>query len=70
MKNYLLACCDCGLVHTVQLGVFEQLTKETKRHGFKYRVLRKPKFRVRLRAKRNKIQTKLLRKKDGITVTH
>lgn len=68
-RKYKMACCDCGLVHTIQFEVIEQTTKETVEAGFRYRVLRDPKMRVRMRAKRDNAETKRLRKKDRITVT-
>lgn len=70
MKTYRMACCDCGLVHSVQFGVIQQTTVETKKAGFRYRVIESPEMRVRMRAKRNNKQTRLLRKKDHITIEH
>lgn len=52
MKDYRMACCDCGLVHRL---VFKIVTVGKKAV-------------IRFKAYRHVRDTKLLRKKDGITI--
>ncbi len=68
MTGYLLACCDCGLVHRVEFKTVKVILR-LKGGGFLYEPM-PPKFRVKLRAKRANGHTAKLRKKEGITVTH
>lgn len=68
MDGYLLACCDCGLVHKIQFVVVK--AGPEKRGRFRHRSLPTGQYRVKLRAKRQMQHTAKLRKKDGITLTH
>ncbi len=61
MKNYKMACCDCGLVHELEFQVIKQgkLVKEYKDglHMFEYTEVENPKYQISLRAKRDKRAT-------------
>jgi len=61
MKGYRMACCDCNLVHELELEVYE--VKKTREDGSFEAIQRKgKKWRVRLRAKRNNRATGQLRR--------
>ena len=51
MASYLLACCDCGLVHEMQFRAFER-TAVRKDGSYRLRVLGPSKYGVRFRARR------------------
>lgn len=56
MRGYLMACCDCGLVHEVQYNAL--ITKNhTTRGRFRAKKLPSKEFRVEFRVKR----------RDGLT---
>lgn len=59
MKNYKLACCDCGLVHDMEFKVIKA-TKSAKNGTFTYSDVKG--FRVMFRAKRNSRSTGQLRR--------
>lgn len=50
-KNYLMKCCDCGLVHELQFSAFVEHTR--KRSTFRILKLQWP-FRVMFRARRQR----------------
>jgi hypothetical protein len=56
MDNYLLACCDCGLVHEMEFRAFERGTVR-KDGSYRFTVLPKGKYGVRFRARRAKRYT-------------
>jgi hypothetical protein len=61
MKRYHLACCDCGLVHTMQFRIIKIL--KTHENGMRSVITVNDKdLQVEFRAKRNKTHTKNLRK--------
>lgn len=68
MKKYRMACCDCGLVHTLQFAVVENTGRGPAKGEFVFRVLPSKKLRVRLRARRDEKETRLLRKREKIVV--
>lgn len=61
MRGYLMACCDCGLVHEMQFKAFA-ITKTMKGGSFVYRELPQDAVRVKFRARRAEKATKLQRK--------
>lgn len=61
MRGYEMACCDCGLVHTMQFKAV-RVTKKRKDGSWDYENLSHGKFRVMLRAKRNPRSTGQLRR--------
>jgi hypothetical protein len=60
MGGYMMACCDCGLVHEMQFRVIEK-GKTRKDGSYRYRPLRKPDLAVSFRARRAARETKSLR---------
>lgn len=66
MKNYKMACCDCGLVHNIDFKILKQkrLVKEYSdgNHVFEYIEVSNPQYMVSLRAARNKRSTGQLRR--------
>jgi len=72
MRKYKMACCDCGLVHTMDFKVI--LTKPTKppqKEYFAYTTPRAPKgmtLRVSFKADRDNEETKRIRKLRHITL--
>jgi hypothetical protein len=63
MRGYLMACCDCGLVHEIDFKTVE-VTKKRKKDWL-YRVLPRTKFRVALKARRAERHTAQHRKRTG-----
>jgi hypothetical protein len=61
MKNYRMACCDCGLTHDFQFGVAKILS--SKDGAFVYEDLDPVKYRVLFKARRNRRSTANLRRK-------
>jgi len=60
MRGYLMACCDCGLVHEMQ---FKAIAVKDRRAGrFIYAELPEDVFRVQFRARRAVLATKAQRK--------
>ena len=69
MKKYRMACCDCGLVHTVDFKVY--LAKPAKKGYFSYITGRPPKgmtLRVSMKANRDNVETERLRKLRHIRI--
>lgn len=62
MRGYLMACCDCGLVHEVQFKAIRQTGAEGANGMWPYEDV--PKGRVALRARRAKRHTARLRTAD------
>jgi hypothetical protein len=62
MDDYRLACCDCGLVHTMDFQVV-LVTKKHKDGSWSYKPLSKSKYRVMFRARRNNRSTAAHRRK-------
>jgi len=62
MTNYQMACCDCGLVHTINFQVVE-VVKVTKTGLKTVMNLPKKKYQVLMKARRNIKYTKQLRNK-------
>ena len=56
-KGYKMACCDCGLVHSMDFKVIDPETNKVIKN-----------VRAVLRARRHETLTKQLRKSQGITV--
>lgn len=56
-NGYKMACCDCGLVHSMDFRVIDPDTEK---------IIKGP--RAILRARRHETMTKKLRKQQGITV--
>ncbi len=63
MTGYRMACCDCGLVHDMEFGVFTAVDIEGKSNW--HRILKKDvkNGRVRFRARRNNRSTAAVRRK-------
>lgn len=61
MTNYQMACCDCGLVHTINFQVVELISVDKKGKQL-VKALPKNKYKVMMKAKRNVKYTKQLRK--------
>lgn len=63
MDGYRMACCDCGLVHDMQFGVFTAVDIGKGKH----RVIDEDveNGRVRFRARRNNRSTAQMRKRKG-----
>lgn len=62
MKNYRMACCDCGLVHNMEFEIAE--VSRTRKDGtFTAKPLTAKKYRVKFRASRNNRSTSALRRK-------
>lgn len=57
-KRYHLACCDCGLVHSMQFKVLKVRTRK----GNSFNGVEVKGYRVLFRASRNKRSTTMLRK--------
>lgn len=68
MTGYLLACCDCGLVHKMEF-VAIKIKSRRKDGRFTYRSLPKNLYQFKMRAARAVQHTAKLRKKEGITLT-
>lgn len=69
MTGYLMACCDCGLVHQMEFVAVEA-GQERKGGRFTATSLPRGRYRVKMRAKRAPKHTAKLRKKEGITLEH
>lgn len=61
MKGYRMACCDCNLVHEIDLSVY-YITKFSKDGSFAAKKKRGKRWRVTLKAKRNNHATGQLRR--------
>jgi hypothetical protein len=61
MRGYLMACCDCGLVHEVDFKAL--LVTKTRKRDWLYKPLPRTRFRVALRARRAERYTAQQRKK-------
>ena len=62
MKGYKMACCDCGLIHTMEFKIYE-MTKPDKL-GFQKKIKKLGKyFRVHMRASRDVRATAAMRRK-------
>lgn len=56
MRGYKMGCCDCGLVHDMEFDIYE--IGRTKKDGtFTAKKLTGKRYRVAMRAKRNKRST-------------
>lgn len=67
MRRYMMACCDCGLVHEMQFRVVEILGR-THEDGRKWVRVAPRRFQVQFRARRSEGYTQQQRKpmiKDG-----
>jgi hypothetical protein len=64
MRGYKMACCDCGLVHDMQFDVVE-ISKFNKNGTFNAHVRKGKKWRVLMRARRNKRATGQMRRKKN-----
>lgn len=62
MRGYKMACCDCGLVHDMEFDVFE-VEKFNKDGTFRGKFRKGKKWRISLRARRNKRSTGQMRRK-------
>lgn len=66
MTNYYMACCDCGLVHTMNFRVFKVI--KTRKNGIRdVEILPKKQYAVEFKVKRNYKHTKDLRKQNKLT---
>jgi hypothetical protein len=67
MEKYQMACCDCGLVHTLAFKVLKQgkLVKEYTdgNHIYEYVEVKNPKYQVSLKARRDNRATGQLRRR-------
>lgn len=54
LRNYLMACCDCGLVHRMDFMVVEGVRNGRKIKRVQFRVFRSPNYTKWLRDKLNK----------------
>lgn len=64
MDGYLLACCDCKLVHRMQFRSFVEKNRNKRKGTFE--IVHLPKeVRVSFRVKREQRMTLALRKKEG-----
>lgn len=61
MRGYRMACCDCGLVHTMEFKVI-RVTRKHRNGSYNYADLSAKKFRVMIRAKRNNRSTAAIRR--------
>lgn len=62
MTGYHMACCDCGLVHTINFRAFKVV--KTLKSGVRLaQNLPKKEYRVEFKVKRNEKHTKSLRSK-------
>ncbi len=64
MSGYLMACCDCGLVHQLQFKAF-QVTKRLKNGAYRYVELPRTKYGVTFRLRRANGHATKLRRKEG-----
>ena len=64
MRGYKMACCDCGLVHTMQFGVFVA-GKNSEPGTFKIEPVRDKKYQVRFRVWRDNRATGQMRRAMG-----
>ncbi len=60
MTGYHMACCDCGLVHTINFRVFK-IEKQHKNGRKEVILLPKSKYGVDMKVRRNEKYTKQLR---------
>lgn len=61
MQDYKLACCDCGLVHTMEFGAIK-ITKRLPDGSYRYVDLDPEKYQVTFRVKRNNRATAAVRR--------
>jgi hypothetical protein len=61
MRGYLMACCDCGLVHEIDFKALE--VKKQRKRDWLYRELPRPTHRVAFRARRAEVHTRNQRKR-------
>ena len=62
-QKYLMACCDCGLVHEIQFKAFK-VTRRLPNGIYRYVELPRSKYGVTFRLRRANGHTKSLRRKD------
>ena len=62
MRGYRMICCDCGLVHTMELRVI-RVVKQFKDGSRMVKTLPARRYRVEMRAQRNNRATAAVRRK-------
>jgi hypothetical protein len=62
MRGYLMACCDCGLVHEMEFKAF-RITKRFADGSYSYDELPRTEYGVTMRARRAARYTSQLRRK-------